>query len=57
MTDGDSRHYLFTTDVLEGFLINGFRYSVIDMCLDDFFGAVLTDQKILKLLLAMSERI
>jgi len=44
---GSSRYfYIFTTDAMfHNALINGFRYSVVDICLDGGFGDVIPTQK------------
>jgi WD40 repeat protein len=41
----DRYFYLFTLDDFNNNLQNGFRYSVIDMCLDNGLGEVVKDQK------------
>lgn len=41
----DRYFYVLTTDALENLFANGIRYSVIDMCLDNGNGAVLSNEK------------
>jgi len=55
---GSQRYfYLFTTDAFyQSNLQNGFRYSVIDMCMDGGLGAV-TDQKNILLLDTVAEKL
>jgi gliding motility-associated-like protein len=48
--------YLFTTDEFQHDLINGLRYSVIDMCLDSGLGDVATGQKNRLLLDTVAEK-
>jgi len=53
----DSLFYVFTTDGLERNLEDGFRYSVVDMCLDDGLGDVKADEKNVLLIDVASEKI
>ena len=56
--DSDTRYFVFTTD---GFTLtelqNGFRYSIVDMCLDEDNGAVLSDFKNIHLLDTVAEKL
>lgn len=55
---GDVRYYyLFTTDAFQNNLRNGFRYSIIDMCLNEQLGDVDKNQKNILLLDTVSEKI
>jgi hypothetical protein len=49
--------YVFTTDALEHNYQNGLRYSVTDICLDGGMGDVITNQKNIKLLDTVAERL
>jgi len=51
--------YLFTTDAFacNGNLTNGLRYSIIDMCLDDNLGDVVTNQKNILILDTVAEKL
>jgi hypothetical protein len=49
--------YVFTTDALENNFLNGLRYSVVDMCLDDYKGDVLATAKNILLLSTVSEKL
>jgi len=53
----NSLYYLFTTDGIERYLQNGLRYSVIDMCLDNGKGDVISSQKNILLLDTVSEKL
>ena len=53
----DSLYYLFTTDGLERYLQNGLRYSIIDMCLDNGNGGVISMQKNILVLDTVSEKL
>jgi PKD repeat protein len=53
----DELFYLFTTDCLENGLVNGLRYSMIDMCLDSGRGDVIITQKNILLLDTVSEKL
>ncbi|MFK7756603.1 MAG: gliding motility-associated C-terminal domain-containing protein [Flavobacteriales bacterium] len=55
--ESDSLFYVFTTDGLERNLEDGFRYSVVDMCLDDGLGDVKPDEKNIQLIDVASEKI
>ena len=56
---GSSRYfYIFTTDdFYEDGLQYGFRYSVVDICFDNGLGDVLSDQKNIKLLDTVAEKL
>ncbi len=53
----DSLYYLFTTDGLERYLQKGLRYSIINMCLDNGKGDVISSQKNILLLDTVSEKL
>jgi len=45
MPQNDKKYYVFTVDSKNNFLVNGLRYSVVDMTLDDERGDVEQDTK------------
>ncbi len=51
--------YLFTTDafIQPDFLKNGFRYNVIDMCLDNGRGDIVSNEKNIKLVDTVAEKL
>jgi hypothetical protein len=54
---GNSRFfYVFTTDAFQNNLTNGFRYSIVDMCLTNGLGDVIVSQKNIKLLDSVAEK-
>ena len=54
----DNLFYLFTTDSWAyNDLVNGFRYSIIDMCLDNGLGDIIPGEKNIKLLDTVSEKL
>ncbi len=53
----DRLFYLFTTDCIEHGLVNGLRYSIIDMCLDSAKGDIISTQKNILLLDTVSEKL
>jgi hypothetical protein len=54
---GSSRYfYVFTTDAFQNALQNGFRYSIVDMCLDNGLGDVTQTVKNIKLLDTVAEK-
>ena len=53
----DSLYYLFTTDGIERYLQNGLRYSLIDMCLDNGKGDIISDEKNILLLDTVGEKL
>ena len=55
---GSSRYfYVFTTDCFQNNLQNGLRYSIVDICLDNGFGDVISQKKNLKLLDTVAEKL
>jgi hypothetical protein len=56
---GSSRYfYVFTTDAFfQDFLKNGFRYSVVDICLDGGLGDVIPNQKNILLIDTVAEKL
>ena len=42
-----SKYFIFTVDDFQHILLNGFRYSVVDMCLDRGYGDVTSEKNIL----------
>jgi len=55
---GSSRYfYVFTTDAFQNTLQNGFRYSVVDICLDGGLGDVITNKKNIKLIDTIAEKL
>lgn len=58
LPESDRIFYLFTTDgFYESDLKNGFRYSVVDMCLNDNMGDVVEGQKNILLLDTVAEKL
>ncbi|MGV9011055.1 MAG: hypothetical protein ACOH13_00530 [Flavobacteriales bacterium] len=53
----DRYFYMFTTDGFENNFENGLRFSVVDMCLDDGSGGVVTGQKNVLLASTMAEKL
>ena len=49
--------YVFTTDCFQNNLQNGLRYSVVDICLDSGSGDVIPNQKNIKLLDTVAEKV
>ncbi len=49
--------YVFTTDCFQNNLQNGFRYSVVDICLNNGMGDVIPNQKNIKLIDTVSEKL
>ncbi len=55
---GSSRYfYVFTTDAFQNNLLNGFSYSVVDMCLNNGLGDVIASQKNIVLLDNVAEKL
>ncbi len=55
---GSSRYfYVFTTDAFQHNLENGFRYSIVDICLDNGLGDVIQNKKNIKLLDTVAEKL
>jgi hypothetical protein len=49
--------YVFTTDAQENGFVNGFRYSLVDMCLGGGYGGVISTEKNIKLVDTVSEKL
>ncbi len=55
---GSSRYfYVFSTDCFQNNLQNGFRYSIVDICLDNELGDVIPNLKNVKLLDTVAEKL
>jgi hypothetical protein len=52
----NSLFYVFTTDGFQNNLLNGYRYSVIDMCLDNGNGDIISSEKDIPLFGMVSEK-
>jgi hypothetical protein len=52
----DSLFYLFTTDEFQNNLVNGLRYNVVDMCLDNGLGDITPGKKNILLLDTVAEK-
>jgi hypothetical protein len=53
----DTRYYVFTTDDFCNDLANGLRYSVVDICLDSGYGAVVGKSKNILLVDTVAEKL
>jgi hypothetical protein len=53
----NTRFYVFTTDAVENNYQNGFRYSVVDMCLDNGKGDIIANSKNVLLTDSVNEKL